>query len=51
MVLPTPAAGHPAPDGAAPIKTGAERLGIPVQMTLTGDEFELYDTDQAIRRR
>ena len=33
------------------IKTGAERLGIPVQMTLTGDEFELYDTDQAIRRR
>ncbi|TDQ55003.1 hypothetical protein [Actinorugispora endophytica] len=32
------------------IKTGAERLGIPVQMTLTGDEFELYDTDQAIRR-
>ncbi|MEY9214975.1 hypothetical protein [Thermobifida halotolerans] len=33
------------------IKTGAERLGIPVQMTLTGDEFELYDTDQAIRKR
>ncbi|MFC7331234.1 hypothetical protein [Marinactinospora rubrisoli] len=32
------------------IKTGAERLGIPVQMTLTGDEYELYDTDQAIRR-
>ncbi|MFC3998112.1 hypothetical protein ACFOVU_19440 [Nocardiopsis sediminis] len=32
------------------IKTGAERLGIPVQMTLTGDEFDLYDTDQAIRR-
>ncbi|MUL42918.1 hypothetical protein FZ103_17375 [Streptomonospora sp. PA3] len=32
------------------IKTGAERLGIPVQMTLTGDEFHLYDTDQAVNR-
>lgn len=30
------------------IKTG-ERLGIPVQLTLTGPEPALYDTDQAIR--
>jgi len=30
------------------IKTG-ERLGIPVQLTLVGAEFPLYDTDQAIR--
>jgi energy-coupling factor transporter ATP-binding protein EcfA2 len=30
------------------IKTG-ERLGIPVQLTLVGPEFLLYDTDQAIR--
>lgn len=31
------------------IKTGAERLGIPVQMTLTADETWLYDTDQNVR--
>lgn len=31
------------------LKTGAERLGIPVLMTLTNDEMSLYDTDQAVR--
>jgi hypothetical protein len=30
------------------IKTG-ERLGVPVQLALVGQEFLLYDTDQAIR--
>lgn len=44
-----PGARHPG-RGKYLIKTGAERLGIPVEMTLTPDEFRLYDTDQAIRR-
>lgn len=44
-----PGARHPG-RGKYLIKTGAERLGIPVQMTLTRDELSLYDTDQAIRR-
>ncbi|CAL9507667.1 hypothetical protein SUDANB121_03585 [Nocardiopsis dassonvillei] len=44
-----PGARHPG-RGKYLIKTGAERLGIPVQMTLTRDELTLYDTDQAIRR-
>ncbi|CAL9425895.1 MULTISPECIES: hypothetical protein [Nocardiopsis] len=43
-----PGARHPG-RGKYLIKTGAERLGIPVQMTLTRDELVLYDTDQAIR--
>ncbi|MFI6575556.1 hypothetical protein ACIBFB_07125 [Nocardiopsis sp. NPDC050513] len=43
-----PGARHPG-RGKYLIKTGAERLGIPVQMTLTSDELRLYDTDQAIR--
>jgi hypothetical protein len=30
------------------IKTG-ERLGIPVRLSLTGTERELYDTDHAVR--
>ena len=30
------------------IKAG-ERTGLPVEMTLVGDEYYLYDTDQAIR--
>ena len=42
-----PGARHPG-RGKYLIKTG-ERLGIPVQLTLTGPEPELYDTDQAIR--
>jgi hypothetical protein len=42
-----PGAGHPG-RGKYLIKTG-ERLGIPVQLSLTGPEFDLYDTDQAIR--
>ncbi|MDA0563675.1 hypothetical protein LG943_04915 [Streptomonospora sp. S1-112] len=44
-----PGARHPG-RGKYLIKTGAERLGIPVQMSLTRDEMVLYDTDQAIRR-
>lgn len=44
-----PGARHPG-RGKYLVKTGAERLGIPVQMTLTSDEQVLYDTDQAIRR-
>jgi hypothetical protein len=31
------------------VKTG-ERLGIPIEMALVGDEHVLYDTDQAIRQ-
>ncbi|MEK8106582.1 hypothetical protein NKG94_17490 [Micromonospora sp. M12] len=31
------------------IKTG-ERNGLPVSLTLVGDEWELYDTDAAIRQ-
>ena len=42
-----PGARHPG-RGKYLIKAG-ERLGIPVQLTLVGPEFELYDTDQAIR--
>ncbi len=42
-----PGARHPG-RGKYLIKTG-ERLGIPVQLTLVGPEFDLYDTDQAIR--
>jgi hypothetical protein len=42
-----PGARHPG-RGKYLIKTG-ERLGIPVQLTLTGPEHYLYDTDQAIR--
>jgi hypothetical protein len=42
-----PGARHPG-RGKYLIKTG-ERLGIPVQLTLTGPEHRLYDTDQAIR--
>ncbi|GAB3208936.1 hypothetical protein ACQEU5_05310 [Marinactinospora thermotolerans] len=43
-----PGARHPG-RGKYLIKTGAERLGIPVQMALTRDEEWLYDTDQAMR--
>ena len=42
-----PGARHPG-RGKYLIKTG-ERLGIPVEMSLVGDEYDLYDTDQAIR--
>jgi hypothetical protein len=42
-----PGACHPG-RGKYLIKTG-ERLGIPVQLSLVGPEFDLYDTDQAIR--
>jgi len=42
-----PGARHPG-RGKYLIKTG-ERLGIPIQLTLTGPEHQLYDTDQAIR--
>jgi hypothetical protein len=42
-----PGARHPG-RGKYLIKTG-ERLGIPVQLSLVGPEFGLYDTDQAIR--
>jgi hypothetical protein len=42
-----PGARHPG-RGKYLIKTG-ERLGIPVELGLVGAEFELYDTDQAIR--
>ena len=43
-----PGARHPG-RGKYLLKTG-ERLGIPVQLSLVGPEFDLYDTDQAIRR-
>lgn len=43
-----PGARHPG-RGKYMIKTGAERLGIPVQMALTRDEQKLYDTDQKMR--
>ncbi|WP_249187325.1 hypothetical protein [Nocardiopsis sp. MG754419] len=43
-----PGARHPG-RGKYLIKTGAERLGIPVQMALTPDEQNLYDTDQKMR--
>lgn len=43
-----PGARHPG-RGKYMIKTGAERLGIPVQMALTRDEQRLYDTDQKMR--
>jgi hypothetical protein len=43
-----PGARHPG-RGKYLIKTGAERLGIPVQMALTQDELRLYDTDQKMR--
>ncbi|MCP2337922.1 hypothetical protein [Actinomadura rupiterrae] len=42
-----PGARHPG-RGKYLIKTG-ERLGIPVELSLVGPEFALYDTDQAIR--
>ena len=42
-----PGARHPG-RGKYLIKTG-ERLGIPVELTLVGEEHALYDTDQAIR--
>jgi hypothetical protein len=42
-----PGSRHPG-RGKYLIKTGG-RLGIPVELTLTADELELYDTDQAIR--
>jgi len=42
-----PGAKHPG-RGKYLIKTG-ERLGIPVELSLVGDEYDLYDTDQAIR--
>jgi hypothetical protein len=43
-----PGAKHPG-RGKYLIKTG-ERLGIPVELSLVGDEYDLYDTDQAIRQ-
>ncbi|MEU5885184.1 hypothetical protein [Spirillospora sp. NPDC047279] len=42
-----PGARHPG-RGKYLIKTG-ERLGIPVELSLVGPEFALYDTDQAVR--
>ena len=42
-----PGAKHPG-RGKYLIKTG-ERLGIPVELSLVGAEYDLYDTDQAIR--
>ncbi|RMI43981.1 hypothetical protein EBO15_14580 [Actinomadura harenae] len=42
-----PGARHPG-RGKYLIKTG-ERLGIPVELSLVGPEFDLYDTDQAVR--
>jgi len=42
-----PGAAHPG-RGKYLIKTG-ERIGIPVELTLTGQEPHLYDTDTAIR--
>ena len=43
-----PGAKHPG-RGKYLIKTG-ERLGIPVELSLVGAEYDLYDTDQAIRQ-
>jgi hypothetical protein len=43
-----PGAAHPG-RGKYLIKTG-ERIGIPVELTLVGDESRLYDTDAAVRR-
>jgi hypothetical protein len=43
-----PGAMHPG-RGKYLIKTG-ERIGIPVEMTLVGEEFRLYDTDSAVHR-
>lgn len=43
-----PGAGHPG-RGKYLIKTG-ERPGLPVALTLVGDEWHLYDTDAATRR-
>ncbi|MBA3488609.1 MAG: hypothetical protein H0T78_03535 [Longispora sp.] len=43
-----PGATHPG-RGKYLIKTG-ERIGIPVEMTLVGEEFDLYDTDRAVQR-
>jgi hypothetical protein len=42
-----PGARHPG-RGKYLIKTG-QRLGIPVELSLVGAEYALYDTDQAIR--
>ena len=42
-----PGARHPG-RGKYLIKTG-ERLGIPVELSLVGAEYALYDTDQAVR--
>ncbi len=42
-----PGARHPG-RGKYLIKTG-ERLGLPVELALVGAEWEMYDTDQAIR--
>jgi hypothetical protein len=42
-----PGARHPG-RGKYLLKTG-ERLGIPVELSLVGAEYALYDTDQAIR--
>jgi len=42
-----PGARHPG-RGKYLVKTG-QRLGIPVELSLVGDEYALYDTDQAIR--
>src|SRR6185437_14938545 len=42
-----PGARHPG-RGKYLIKAG-ERLGIPVELSLVGAEYALYDTDQAIR--
>jgi hypothetical protein len=42
-----PGARHPG-RGKYLIKTG-ERLGIPIELSLVGAEYALYDTDQAIR--
>ena len=42
-----PGARHPA-RGKYLLKVG-DRLGIPIEMSLVGAEYRLYDTDQAIR--
>jgi hypothetical protein len=42
-----PGARHPG-RGKYMIKVG-ERLGIPIEMSLVGEEHRLYDTDQAVR--
>lgn len=44
----TPGTAHPG-RGKYLIKTG-ERIGIPVELSLVGVEWDLYDTDMAIRR-